>query len=51
MNKRKAKRFTFKTPFTKLIIYVDTDDVEVIERLKKEWVKHFRWWKFNRYPL
>ena len=47
MNKRKAKRFTIKNPFSRLIVYVDTDDQFQISILRRDWKRAFPWWKFG----
>ena len=46
MNKRKAKRITVKNPFSKLIVYVDTDNDNIISMFREQWKSTFVWWKF-----
>lgn len=49
MNKRKAKRITIKNPFSKSIVYIDTDDSIIIWKFKEQLKKAFPWWKlWNR---
>ena len=48
MDKRKAKRFTIRSPFSRLIVYVDTDDTDKLRTFEEAWRKRFVWWRLWR---
>ena len=45
MNKRKAKRFTIRNPFSILIFYVDTDNLMDISAIRHNLDIELKWWK------